>query len=200
LRYEYFLLHTGYINTVVYDNRPCMDYPLDRRQRRTFFSPLHQGIVACGQKNIKKSSRALSLAAPIILLLALIAWTLLLWMGWTFIFAGAQDSIIDIHGLGPISWTSRIYYTAYTIFTLGLGDYIPREGFWQIATALATGIFITLMVSRALWILNAVNKKRSFAKDVHALGKRSEEVLKNGWNGKDFHDLDPALGSLLTLA
>ena len=147
----------------------------------------------------RRHSRGLSLAGPIILVLTLGMWIGLLWAGWTFIFAGGEVTLIDTRNGGPASWTGRLYYVAYTMFTDGNGDFTPNGSLWQIASSFTTAsgmLFATLGVSYILSVLGAVADKRSFANSVTGLGMRSEEFLQSGWDGDDFHDFDLVLNTL----
>ena len=146
-----------------------------------------------------RRSRTLSLAGPLMLTASLVTWVLLLWAGWTFLFAGDTGSLIDTHDQEPITWPGRIYFVAYTMFTMGNGDFRPKDGFWQIATGLTTAsgmLLVTLAVSYVLSVLGAVAQKRAFASGVTGLGMRSEALVKQGWNGTDFHALDLPLSAL----
>ncbi|TQQ78739.1 two pore domain potassium channel family protein [Halonotius terrestris] len=144
-------------------------------------------------------SRMLSLSGPLILTLTLVMWVGFIWAGWTFIFAGGDPSLIDTRDPGPASWTGRIYFVAYTMFTMGNGDFTPANGVWQIATALTTAsgmLFVTLAVSYVLNVLSAVSQKRSFAGSVTGLGDRSETFVRNGWDDGDFRGLDLPINTL----
>lgn len=117
--------------------------------------------------------RVLSLAGPLILTLTLAMWFGLMWAGWTFTFASGENVLIDAIDHGPVSWTGRVYFVAYALFTMGNGDFAPVDGVWQIATALTTAsgmLFVTLGASYVLSVLGAVTKKRSFAGSIVGLG------------------------------
>ena len=146
-----------------------------------------------------RRSRTLSLAGPLILIVTLFAWVLLLWAGWVFLFAGDAGSLIDSRDQEPITWPGRIWYVAFTMFTVGNGDFYPRDGFWQVASGVtaASGMtFVTLGVSYVLSVLGAVSAKRSFASSVTGLGRRGEEVVEAGWDGESLHPLDLLLSTL----
>ncbi len=101
----------------------------------------------------------LSLSGPLLFVLSLSAWIVLLWGGWALVFAGAETVLIDTLNRGTVSWSDRIYFAGYTLFTLGIGDFAPRTGIWQIVTVLATGsglLFVTLSVTYTLSVLEAV--------------------------------------------
>lgn len=48
----------------------------------------------------------------------------------------------------PAGLVDRLYFTGYTVFTLGNGDFKPGSGIWQIATGAAagTGLFLVTRV------------------------------------------------------
>lgn len=76
--------------------------------------------------------------------------------------------------------TGRIYFVAYTMFTMGNGGFTPKEGAWQIVTSLTTtsGMrLVTLVVSYVLSVRSAVVQKRSFAGQANALSKWSEDFV-----------------------
>lgn len=143
--------------------------------------------------------RLLSLSGPIILVTSLAVWIALLWGGWTVLFAGGENALMDTRNTGPISWSERFYYIGYTIFTMGNGDFTPQGGLWQTATALATGsgmLFITLSVTYILSVLDAVTQKRAFVSGVSGLGEQSHQILRESWNGEEFEGLELPLNTL----
>lgn len=143
-------------------------------------------------------SVVVSLAGPIILTGTLVTWVTLLWAGWTLVFAGGEDSLRSSSG-GGVSWPARIYYVAYTMFTMGNGDYVPVGGVWQVLTGLTTAsgmLLVTLAVSYVLSVLGAVAQKRSFAGTVQGFGSTGSDIVRSGWNGSDLHDLDLPLSAI----
>lgn len=145
--------------------------------------------------------RFLSLSGPLILVLGLVTWIMLLWFGWTFVFAGGEESLIDTRDTGPISWTERFYFVGYSLFTLGNGDFTPADGVWQIATGVTTAsgmLFVTLSVTYILNVLGAVTQKRSLAGSINGLGRRSGEILQTSWDGDAFRGLEVPLNSIAT--
>ncbi|UHQ99274.1 potassium channel family protein (plasmid) [Natrinema zhouii] len=149
----------------------------------------------------KRNSRLLSLSGPLILALGLIVWIILLWSAWTLIFASSESALIDTLNRGPISWYDRIYFTGYTIFTLGIGDFAPRKGVWQMLTVIMTAsglLFVTLAITYMLSVLDAVTQKRSFASNVRGLGTTSEEIIQTSWDGEKFRGLELPLNTLTT--
>lgn len=143
--------------------------------------------------------KALSIAGPLILTLTLGMWIALLWIGWTFLFAGGDTALVSPQTGEPADWTGHFYYVAYTMFTNGNGDYSPTSGTWEIASSFttATGMaFVTLGVSYILTVLGAVSEKRAFANSVTGLGERSEAFVRAGWTDEEFRGLDLPIESL----
>ena len=133
--------------------------------------------------------RLLSLSGPTILVLSLVTWITLFWVGWLFLFAAGEGSLIDTRDAGGISWIERFYFVGYTLFTMGTGDFTPKDGIWQIATALTTAsgmLFVTLSVTYILNVLGAVTQKHSLASTIHGLGGRSVDIIETGWDGDTF--------------
>ncbi|UPW00052.1 potassium channel family protein [Halorussus gelatinilyticus] len=152
-------------------------------------------------------SRLLSLSGPLILAMTLTMWVVLLWAGWTFIFASGTNALNYTRGAEPVSWIGRIYFVAYTMFTMGNGDFSPTSGVWQIVTALANGsgmILITLSVTYLINVLQAVVNARSFASSVQGIAECSEAFVRTGWDGENFDEhaipLDTFASKLSTVA
>lgn len=159
--------------------------------------PLSRRLMTAAWKALKKSKlkndRLLSLAGPIILVLTLCTWVVLIWGGWTLIFAGDANSLIDTRNAGPISWYERIYFVAYSLFTMGNGDFSPNGSVWQILTSLTTGsgmLFLTLAASYVISVVGAVADKRSFASSVFGLGSEVIPIVKKMWDGENFDQLN----------
>lgn len=147
-----------------------------------------------------QNPRLRSLTGPLIFVVSLLVWIVLLWGGWTLIFASTEDALIDTLSRGSISWIDRIYFTGYTIFTLGNGDFAPQNDVWQIATVLTTAngmLFITLTVTYILSVLDAVTQKRSFATGVSGLGTNGVSIVQTSWNGSEFKGLDFPLNTYM---
>lgn len=143
----------------------------------------------------------LTLSGPLILILGLSIWISFLLAGWALIFASADGALVHTVSSRSISWPDLLYFTGYTIFTLGNGDLMPSGAVWQLATVLATAsgmLFVTLSVTYVLSVLGAVTQKRSFARGVHGLGTESTAILRTSWDGNTFQGLDVPLNTLAT--
>lgn len=163
--------------------------------------PLSDTLTTFVWKVIKKidNKTVYNLAGPIILAMTLFNWFFLLWSGVTLFFAGDPSSIVNNTTNQTAAWTDLIYYSGFTLFTLGIGDFIPQSGFFQIVTALVSGMgmmLLTFGASYVISVVSAVVEKRSFARSVSGLGHTSIELLENVWNGKDFSQIDLILSNV----
>jgi len=155
--------------------------------------PISRGIWKFVRNISNSNSYWMSLTAPLILVATLMIWVALMWTGWTLIFSIDPTSISSTINGGSIAWYERVYYVGYSLFTLGTGNYAPKEGFWQVTTTFVSGfgmMFLTFGVSYILNIVSSVVEKRSFATDLTGIATSSEELLELGWNGEDFSRLN----------
>ncbi|MBE9045062.1 two pore domain potassium channel family protein [Pleurocapsales cyanobacterium LEGE 10410] len=129
-------------------------------------------------------------------------WYLMTWVAWSLIFNSFSEAIVNASDKTPASIWGRIYFTAYTITTLGRGDYLPQTTFWHLLTGLAAanGFFlVTLSIAYLFPVISAVIQKRSLATYISTLGGTGDEILTNAWNGKNFGNLDQHLINLAPL-
>jgi len=114
-----------------------MDNTLDGRRGWTSHTLADDRAVDGVRAVSNQDSRVLRLSGPLILLAELLMWVVLLWVGWTLVFASAGEILIDTLNRGPVSWTEWFYFVGYTLFTLGNGDYAVQDSIWQVVAAVA---------------------------------------------------------------
>lgn len=143
--------------------------------------------------------KALSLYGPMVLVATLAGWIVMLAAGWVLVYAADPGALYSTSDGAVTAWSARIWFVAYTMFTVGNGDFLPQPGFWQLASSLVavTGmVLVTLAISYLLSVISAVVAKRAFASQVSALGGSPTELILTGWNGRDLRALDRQLSEL----
>ncbi|MGN9763568.1 ion channel [Micromonospora sp. SD12] len=116
------------------------------------------------------------------------AWVAGLWLGWFLVFSAVPDAVLDQFGRPADGW-SRFYFTGFSIFTLGVGDYTPGTTGSQLATtgAVLTGLFlITLGITYLMQVVSAVVDKRTIAGHIAALGADPVDIVRRGWADGEF--------------
>lgn len=94
---------------------------------------------------------------------------------------------------------ARLYFTGYTLSTVGLGDYVPSGAPWQVVTALASlfGFGVaTLVITYLAGVVGAVTGKRQLARTIWALGDTAQQVVERAWDGRRFTVIEDQLLSI----
>ncbi|MDB5302564.1 MAG: Ion transport 2 domain protein [Phycisphaerales bacterium] len=131
-----------------------------------------------------------------------LVWTMLIWVAWTLIYCAGERALISTETLEPANAVARAYFAGYTIFTLGLGDYRPEGGFWQILTSIAAGsgfLLFGLTIAYTVSVVSAATQKRQLALCIWSLGKSPDDIILRAWNGMDTTALGPHLVSLTAM-
>ncbi|MDP9023304.1 MAG: ion channel, partial [Actinomycetota bacterium] len=89
----------------------------------------------------------LVVAGPLLLVTTAMVWIGGLWLGWTLLFAADPNAVVSDPGGIPADLSGRVFYTGYTLFTLGLGNYVPQGAVWEVlsAVALINGLVLVTM-------------------------------------------------------
>jgi len=138
-------------------------------------------------------SKVLELGGVVILVSILINWLLLIWISASLLFISQPDSLMNVETNSPTTVINKIFYTGYTLSTLGLGDMEPSGNFWDVLTAILsfTGlILISIAITYLIPVVSSEIIKRKISVNINTLGGSVEEILLNFWNGKDFKELE----------
>ena len=146
--------------------------------------------------------RLLAGAGLLLILGMAVIWYLCTWIAWSLIFCSVSDAIVNSSNDVPASIWGRIYFVAYTITTLGRGDYQPSSTIWHLLTGLAAanGFFlVTFSIAYLFPLVSAATEKRILAVAISCLGGTADEIITKAWNGKDFGNLEQHLINLTPL-
>ena len=141
----------------------------------------------------------LGFAGPLIAVLTVLGWIALFWAGWMLIFSAAPEQVVRSSTREPADAWARLYFTGYAFFTLGLGDYRPVGGIWQVLVALSAGngfLVISLSAAYLIPLVAGSVLKRSIALQIQTLGRSPEAILISAWDGTGFPGLSQQLASL----
>ncbi|MHA6247896.1 ion channel [Pontibacter sp. CAU 1760] len=145
------------------------------------------------------NKKSLTGAGILIVVTVLLTWVLLLWAGNVFIYLADKNAVVNSTTQIPATNQERIYFTGYTLSTLGNGDFKAGSSGWQIYTAFIsfTGLMlITIAITYMVPILSAVTQRRALSIQISAIGSSPQRILLNNWNGKDFKKLEEQFQSL----
>ena len=138
------------------------------------------------------SSKFLSHAGYILLIAIVIIWVLALWGSMVLILYSNLGSIIQSSTKAPAGLWEIIYYSGFSLSTLGVGDFIAAGNYWRILTTMYsfTGlILLTMSVTYFIPVLSAVIDQQKLGISLRTLGSTPQEIVLNSWNKKDFKRL-----------
>lgn len=144
--------------------------------------------------------RFLVVTGVCVFLLTVGSWIFGLWAGWLLIFSGGEGSVIHGPTGQPADFWERVYFTGFTAFTLGTGDYVPQGAFWQVLTSLAalSGLFlVTLSITYLVPVAQAATQKRQLALRISSLGLSAQDIILSAWDGRHCKKLQQPLASLV---
>jgi hypothetical protein len=145
----------------------------------------------------RPDSRWLTSAGPAVAVLTLGTW--LLWAGWTLVFSASPEAVLqDPEGVPADGW-ARAYFAGFSVFTLGVGDYVPNGPVWQLLTVVAvvSGLALTTMaITYLVPVVSAVTQRRQQASSIAGLGTTPPTLILNGWNHRGWNYLEHRLAQL----
>lgn len=134
-------------------------------------------------------SALLRVAGPVLLITTVLVWVALLWAGWSLVLLAGDGSVVDATTRAPAGTADVIYYAGFTVFTLGVGDFVATTSTWRVVTSGASfsGLFlITLAITYLISVVSAVVARRAVAIRINALGGSASEIVGRGWAGDSF--------------
>ncbi len=144
--------------------------------------------------NKKKGNRDfLDYGGLIILVPILINWFVIIWISASLLFISDPNSLMNVETNTKTTVVNKIFYTGYTLSTLGLGDMESTSSFWDIVTAILsfTGlVLISIAVTYLIPVVSSEIIKRKISVKINTMGCSVQEILLNYWNGNDFKELE----------
>jgi len=115
--------------------------------------------------------RLLGYCGPTLVGVSIAAWPLMLVLGWALVFYPALGSGV-VASSGPTSrdWSTAVYFSGFSLTTLGTGDVVPTTGLYRILTVVEAGTgfaVVTMVVSYFLTLYGAITQRKTFAAELH---------------------------------
>lgn len=139
-----------------------------------------------------KGDRLLSHSGPIIIVAIVVVWLSLLICGFALIVWPALGSTIQAsQGQTPTDFGTALYYSGFSLTTLGTGDLVPKTDTQRllmfVQAAIGFSIF-TLTITYLLSVYSAFLKRNSFALSLHyrtaGTADAAELLARMGANGE----------------
>jgi hypothetical protein len=137
--------------------------------------PLSRGLTAAFRLTRRAprgwGRRAMAYSGPTHVAGTLLAWFVLLLTGWAAIYRPALgDGVVAATGGTERTWGTALYYSGYTLTTLGLGDVVAVTPVYRALTVVeaATGfISFTLVISYFVSVYTTLTARNAFALALH---------------------------------
>ncbi len=132
----------------------------------------------------------------VIALTVVTLWLALTLAGWFLIFSSSDSAVVNGTTGEPADGWATLYYTAFVLSTLGVGDYVAGGAVWQVLTGLAATAgfaIVSLMITYVVSLTAAVSDKRRFARRVFVLGDSPVDIVLRGQGDKNREVLDQHL-------
>ncbi|MDT0688791.1 ion channel [Salegentibacter sp. F188] len=120
-------------------------------------------------------------------LMILSTWLLLIWGGLHLIYSSNPEGLTNSSGRVANNW-ERLYFTGYTLSTLGMGNFKPTTAFFEILTSCFSFfgfIFFTSSMTYFLSVSSSLVNKRSLSKGIYSLGNTPQRIAEK------FRAVDP---------
>lgn len=127
-----------------------------------------------------------SYGGPTQIALTLAVWFLLLLLGWALIYAPALgESIVASSGPTDTSWSTAVYYSGFTLTTLGTGDVVPDSGGYRLLTiteACVGFLTLTMVITYFLSVYSNLISRNTFAQGMHhRTGNTGDAAVLLAW-------------------
>ncbi|MBZ9632474.1 hypothetical protein LB465_16960 [Salegentibacter sp. LM13S] len=114
-------------------------------------------------------------------LMILFFWLILIWGGLFLVYTSNPEAITNSSGRVANHW-ERLYFTSYTLSTLGMGNFTPTTAIFEMVTGAFSFfgfIFFTSSMTYFLSVSSALVNKRTLSKSIHHMGKTPQDIVNN---------------------
>jgi Ion channel len=122
----------------------------------------------------------LSYAGPAQIALTMGAWLLLLLAGWALVYRPALGrSVLAASGPTDLSWATALYYSGFTLTTLGTGDVTAVSATYRlltIAEAASGFITISMVITYFLSVYSHLPSRNAFGQALHQRSRNTGDA------------------------
>jgi len=146
--------------------------------------------------------RVLSFVGSVFLVLVVVCWLGLAWLGWFVVFSGDPRSVINTSTQAAASTEERMNFVGAALFTSSSPGYAANGPEWRLASILATAgglAAITVGITFLLQVLSSVVLKRALGAYIADCGGTATEILIRSWDGERLLALDGHLSDITSM-
>ena len=141
------------------------------------------GVWKATRPVVSRYPRALQLAGPLGFLVTLTIWTVLLTLGWAFVYWPHLPNGFSFDpGMDPsenAGFNSALYFSIVSLATLGYGDIVPDANWLRIIAPVQALTGFGLLTASITWLLSvfpALSYRRAFADQILLLRDTESEM------------------------
>jgi hypothetical protein len=149
--------------------------------RRPLGAALSGGFRAIARRfSGRRRTAVLAYSGPTQILLTVAVWLALLTVGWALVyFPALGEQIRTASGPEDTGFLTALYFSGFSLATLGIGDVVATSGGYRILTVVQamTGFaVITLVITYFLSIYSALPSRNAFAMKLHHRSLRTDDA------------------------
>lgn len=126
--------------------------------------------------------RLLTFAGPVLLAAIVLLWLSLLVVGFALIiWPVLGDEIRKTSGETPVDFATAVYYSGYTLATLGYGDIAPQSAFWRVLAVVESLLgfsVLTLSLTYLVSVYSALVRRNVLALALHHRSGRTDDAAE----------------------
>jgi|GEM_PF-6818779 len=129
----------------------------------------------------KPRHRLLTICGPALMVLVVVLWYGMLYLGWFLVFNSVSGSVVNDTTTVFASDLQTLYFTGVTISGLGYGDFTARGFPWTLYATLAvsTGTLLTsLGLSYIIAVVPVALERKQIALKLNALAAKPDELIR----------------------
>lgn len=124
----------------------------------------------------------LSYSGPVLIAVTLAVWFLLAATGWAMIYKPALGGAIRADPERTESaWATALYFSAYNLTTLGVGDVVARTASYRLLSAFESAVGIgsvSMVITYFLSVYSSLMSRNAFAQGLHHLTGRTDDAAE----------------------